>query len=71
MSNLKKLIKDNDHTMQDVITKTKIHRNKFFLGLRFPAIFSEKELKLISKATKIPYTEIQKAIWSGIMLLKW
>ncbi len=60
MITLKKLIKDKLLTNEHVIRLTGIHRNRFYIGLKNPVIFEDKEVRAISDATGIPMKAIKE-----------
>lgn len=61
-SRLRELIKARRYTMEAVIEATKIHRNRFYIGLGHPDIFKDSEVRAISEATGIPIKAIKEII---------
>jgi hypothetical protein len=60
MTTLKTLIKNRRYTNEEVIKATGIHRNRFYIGLKNPEIFTDVEVRAISEATGLPIKAINE-----------
>lgn len=52
MSKLSRFIKERGVRKEHIIKATKINRNKFYIGLKYPNVFDAAELKAIASALK-------------------
>jgi len=61
MSNLRKLIEERGIKKEHIINTTKIHRNRFYIGLDAINVFKPDELKAIAAVLGVSVKKLTEA----------